>query len=140
MLDKNVIPDLKDIGSFIGDESLSNFNRLDIFLNRNYELTKEIKFPFGNDYGWAYKYSVKGKLLCYLFFEKGSFTVTITIGKNEVPKLNKSLPDFLPKTKELWSNRYPCGEGGWIHYRVLNENELTDIQSLIAIKKKPSRS
>lgn len=44
---------------------------------------------------------------------------------------------MLPKTKELWENRYPCGNGGWVHYRVENDNELFDIQKFICIKKKP---
>lgn len=45
--------------------------------------------------------------------------------------------NMLPKTKELWENRYPCGNGGWVHYRVENDNELFDIQKFICIKKKP---
>jgi len=44
---------------------------------------------------------------------------------------------LLPKTKRLWENRYECGEGGWLHYRILTRKELDDIIKLIKIKKKP---
>lgn len=79
-------------------------------------------------------------MLCYVFFEKDAFTVTITIGKGDLPKLEKELPQMLPRTKEFWESRYPCGDGGWIHYQVLNDDELQDIKKLISIKKKPKTS
>jgi hypothetical protein len=61
------------------------------------------------------------------------------LGKNELPKLNAKLNSFCQKTKELWKNRYPCGEGGWVHYRVLNAQELGDVKELIKIKKNPAK-
>lgn len=53
------------------------------YLNTHYQLVKEIRFPFGNSYGWGYKYSHKSSHLCYAFFEKGAFTVTIQIGDKQ---------------------------------------------------------
>jgi len=53
--------------------------------------------------------------------------------------LESNLSSLSQKTRELWEDRYPCGErGGWIHYRVLTDDELTDVIKLLAIKKKPS--
>jgi hypothetical protein len=86
---------------------------------------------------WGYKYTHGNKHLCYLFFERGGFTIMIQIGKNELKKLYDGLDLMLPKTRQLWENRYPCGEGGWLHYRVETGNELNDVKKLIAIKKKP---
>ena len=52
--------------------------------------------------------------------------------------LDKSvIPDEV--TMDLWKNRYPCGEcGGWVHFRILTDDELIDVIKLLAIKKKPS--
>lgn len=136
-LDKNKLPSPNEIKERLGDKAYERLKILDSFLNYNYDIVRELKFPFGNGYGWGYKYAVKSKLLCYVFFEKDSFTVTITIGKNEVNRLMKALPSMLPKTQELWAARYPCGEGGWIHYSVTEQNEIADIEKLIGIKKKP---
>jgi len=72
-----------------------------------------------------------------VLFEKGAFTITIQLGKNQLPKLHEKLSAFSPKTNELWKNRYPCGEGGWIHYRVLDQEDLNEIKELIIIKRKP---
>ncbi|QUH30597.1 DUF3788 domain-containing protein [Vallitalea guaymasensis] len=137
LLDKNNQPTINQIYDTIGDNGITLLQELEQFLSNNYDIISELKFPFGNNYGWGTKYSHKSKHLCYVFYEKEAFTVTIQIGKNELPKLLEKLPDMLPKTNDLWENRYPCGSGGWIHYRVLNKTELNDIKELIKIKKRP---
>lgn len=137
MLIKDVVPTINDIHETMGNESVLYFKELQEFLDSSYELNTELRFPFGKNYGWGYKYSHKNKHICYVFFEKDAFTVMIQIGKNELSKLYNKLGDLSPKTNEIWEHRYPCGEGGWLHYRVLNKEDLEDIKSLIIIKKNP---
>ena len=137
MLCKEIQPSLADMYDVIGEEGSELLLELDEFLRQNYAMVSEIRFPFGNNYGWGIKYSHGAKHLCYVFPERCSFTVMIQIGKNELNKFYKKLDSFIPKTKELWEHRYPCGEGGWLHYRVFNRQEIEDIKELIKIKKKP---
>lgn len=139
LLDKNSEPDFEKIERLLGPDAALRLNKLETFLQSNYDLKRELKFPFGDNYGWGYQYKHKSKLLCYVFFEKDAFTVTISIGKNELQGLQNAFSSLLPKTKELWENRYPCGDGGWVHYRVESDQELSDIFKLICIKKKPIR-
>ncbi|MDN3956334.1 DUF3788 family protein [Sporolactobacillus laevolacticus] len=139
LLDKNIAPSFSEISDLLGEKAIKRLDEFEGYLNSHYDLVRALKFPFGNNYGWGYKYSHKSKMLCYLFFEKGSFTITITIGKPELKKLYQELERMLPKTQILWENRYPCGEGGWIHYPVENDIELQDIKKLIYIKKKPKQ-
>jgi len=139
LLDKSIMPDDTTIQEYLGRQS---HERLIIFENRlkaNYQLVRELKFPFGKNYGWGYKYNHKLSHLCYVFFEKDAFTVMLQIGDKQVPLLESCLLLLLQKTQDLWKNRYSCGEhGGWIHYRVLADDELTDVTKLLAIRKKPS--
>ena len=138
LLDKNAMPDEATIQEYLG---MHSHERLIIFENRlkaSYQLVRELKFPFGNDYGWGYKYSHKSSHLCYTFFEKGAFTVMLQIGDKQVPLLESHLSSLLQKTQDLWNDRYPCGErGGWVHYRVMTDEELSDVLKLLVIKKKP---
>lgn len=30
--------------------------------------------------------------------------------------------------------KYPCGSGGWIHYRITNKEHLDDIMKLLELK------
>jgi hypothetical protein len=137
MLDKTVIPSEKEIEEYLGTTSVQLLCLFEEELEKRYELSKEKIFPFGNNYGWCYKYSYKSKHLCHLFFEKGAFTVLLQISGKDREKLGTVLENFLPKSKELWEHRYPCGDGGWMHYRVMNEAEVNDIIRFIEIKKKP---
>lgn len=137
MLDKNSKPADTQIQEYLGNLSYGRLTAMEEYLNTHYQLVKEIRFPFGNSYGWGYKYSHKSSHLCYAFFEKGAFTVTIQIGDKQARLVEDVLPSLLPKTRELWENRYPCGEhGGWLHYRVLVDEELTDLFKLLNIRKK----
>lgn len=137
LLDKNASPSEDFIRKYLGTESYHNLLEFEKYLNAHYDLKKEIKFPFGNSYGWGYKYSHKSSHLCYAFFELGAFTITLQLGDPCVSAVNRILPTLSAKANELWKNRYHCGkQGGWIHYRVISADELNDIFPLIAAKKK----
>ena len=139
LLDKSVMPDEAAIQEYLGLQSHERFTIFENRLKANYQLVRELKFPFGNNYGWGYKYSHKASHLCYVFFEKDAFTVMLQIGDKQVPLLESHLSSLLQKTQDLWRDRYPCGErGGWIYYRVLADDELADVIKLLAVKKKPS--
>lgn len=135
MLNKSISPAHAEIEKHMGQKSLQRLMKLNDLLISRYTCTAELKFPFGNDYGWGYKYACAGKLLCYFFFEQDAFTVTITIGKSELPRLYRELDSFSEKAKAHWENRYVCGDGGWIHYRVLSDPDIHDIEKFIKIKK-----
>lgn len=139
LLNKSTKPDERTIREHLGDESYKRLADMEKHLHKGYQLSRELKIPFGNSYGWGYKYSHKSSHLCYAFFEKGSFTIMLQIGDKQVPILESQLSSLLQKTQDLWENRYPCGErGGWIHYGVLTDDEMTDVIKLLAIRKKPS--
>lgn len=38
------------------------------------------------------------------------------------------------ETKQIVDDKYPCNNGGWIHYRVLTEAHLGDIKILLSEK------
>ena len=138
LLNKEVVPTEDDIAEYLGEKSFKRLCNMEKILKEQYELQRELKFPFGNSYGWGYKYSHRSTHLCYVFFEKDAFTVMIQIGDGKVKELESMLPLLLPKARELWKNRYPCGKsGGWIHYRVLNNEELNDVIKLINVRKMP---
>ena len=37
-------------------------------------------------------------------------------------------------SQEVIDNKYPCSDGGWIHYRVVTQEQFEDIQKLLEIK------
>ena len=64
----------------------------------------------------------------------------LQIGDARVPLMKESLSSWSEKARTLWENRYPCGEeGGWIRYRILEQEEIEEIIRLIMIKKAPPK-
>lgn len=138
LLDKNDKPAPEQVKEYLGGESFRRLLSLEEYLGTHYHLSKETRFPFGNSYGWGYKYSHKSTHLCYVFFEKEAFTVTIQIGDKQTQLIDEMMSSLSFKARELWENRYPCGgNGGWVHYRVLSDEELSDIYKLIYARKRP---
>lgn len=138
MLDKNNKPTLSQIKEHLGEDSYILLCTFENKLLEQYHLSKEIRFPFGNNYGWGYKFSHNSVHLCYAFFEQGAFTVTVQVGDKQVSKVEEIMNSLSPKAKELWANRYPCGEnGGWIHFRALCNTDLIDILKFVNAKKSP---
>lgn len=47
----------------------------------------------------------------------------------------EAIYDELDKyTQEHIDNKYPCGDGGWIHYRVTCKEYYEDIKKLLSVK------
>jgi hypothetical protein len=140
MLDKGSEPVLDQIKEHMGSESFERLSLLEGYLQAHYHLSKELRFPFGSGYGWGYKYGHRSTHLCYAFFEKGAFTVTVQIGDGQARSAEDTVCGLSLKAQELWAGRYPCGNsGGWVHYRVLSDEELDDVYALIGVKKTPVR-
>ena len=140
LANKGTAPNRETVNHFIGEESINRLSLFEKILQEEYDLTCELKFPFGKSYGWAYRYTHKKTLLLYVFFEKNGFCCTLSINDNGAENVAKIISTMLPRTKELWQNRYPCGkEGGWVHYSVVNNEELKDIIRLVSCKVKPKK-
>ncbi len=137
MLDKNKIPTENEIFEFIGNDAKNILEQFEEVFDKQYDMQKVIKFPFGNNYGWGYKYSHKTMHLCYIFFESGEIDVMMQLSSKDKEKLNEFMNEGLAITKELWKNKYPCNDGGWINYRPKTKEDVEEIMRLLAFKKRP---
>ena len=136
LTDKAAEPSLSDIRQLLGPAASLRLDQLESWLRSRYDINRALRFPFGASYGWGYKYSHKQAHLCYVFFERGAFTVTLQIGDARVPALTAALPTLQPATQQLWEHRYPCGtQGGWVHLQVHSDADLKDAQILIDTRK-----
>lgn len=125
---------------FVGDEAWERLIRFEELLRERYDLSREMKFPFGNEYGWGFRYSHKKSLLLYVFFEEGGFCCTISISDAGAPAVEAMLDGLLPEIQAVWINRYACGAaGGWLNRSVERDDELPDLVRLVGVKVKPQK-
>ncbi|GHT98943.1 hypothetical protein FACS1894142_5930 [Spirochaetia bacterium] len=138
MLNKQIVPTEDEIREYIGEKSIENMNSIINAIGKIFKINIELKFPYGNNYGWGYRIgNEKNKFLFNIFFERGSINVMLRTEiktEKEIEKHN----ELTEEGKEYWKNRYPCGNegGGWIHYRVKNKKNLKDIGIFLSIKTK----
>ena len=99
MLDKNNVPNEDDIKNHIGEKSVGYIEIIKKSLEKIFDINMELKFPFGNNYGWGYKVSNKSKHLFYIFFEKNSISIMLQIKKIVNEKKWNNIVNYLKKVK-----------------------------------------
>ena len=130
MLNKQEVPTFDDMLNYCG-ESRELWIALEKYLEDELNASNLIRFPYGKNYGWSKKYYVKSKHICDVFAENGAFTAFFRLKNVAMENIDNNLSDY---TKEIWKNKYPCGDGGWIRYRVLKAEHLEDLKKLLCIK------
>lgn len=132
MLDKLHKPTFEEFQSHCGD--LGNLLvEMDCFLSNELNCDQLLRFPYGNSYGWGNKYYIKSTHICDLFAEKNAFTIMLRLTNLQFRSHYDEMSNY---TKNSIDGKYPCGEGGWIHYRVLREEHVEDIKKLLHLKVK----
>lgn len=130
MLNKQEEPTRENMALYCGNMA-EEFQNLNIWLAERGQTSQKITFPYGNNYGWAITHRKGQKLICQIFPEKEAFTVMLRLS-------NKQFADIYDKmeveTKKLIDHKYPCNDGGWIHFRIQYQLQIQDIHILLAVK------
>lgn len=137
-MNDEIVPDEEQIAEILGKTALKRWNDIREFLRTNYDFPPELSF-YGKKYGWSFRYRRKGKTLCTLFPEEKSFTVLVTLGRQEIEKVGKTLAEFNEDTRGLFQNAHQYHDGKWLFKRIRNLSDLKDVKTLITIKKRPGR-
>lgn len=130
MLDKRQTPAMADMTAWCGENG-ERFAALNEYLTQMYGTEASIVFPYGNNYGWGVAHRIKRKLVCNVFAENGAFSVMVRLSDRQIAVV---YPELQPYAQRYIDGKYPCGDGGWIHYRVSGEAHLVDIRAILDAK------
>ena len=130
MLNKENQPTFEEMICYSG-ESGKLWMKLNERLVSEFALDKLIRFPYGNDYGWGVKYSRKSKHICDIFAERDAFCALFQVSDRAMDSVYGGLSDY---AKTIWADKSPCKGGGWIEFRVLNVEQLADLEKIIRAK------
>ena len=120
MLNKQASPTMEEMTEFCG-KNAERFSLLNEWLTSTFNTDQKVVFPYGNNYGWGVAHKKKNKLICNVFAEDNAFTVMMRLSDKQY-------------TQEYIDNKYSCGDGGWIHYRVICKENFYDIKVLLSVK------
>lgn len=135
MLNKQEQPTFENLIAYCGDSG-GQWLALENYLQTEFDASKLIRFPYGKDYGWGVKYSRKNKHICDIFAENGAFTVFFQISSAAIDSMYSDMDEY---AKGIWKDKYPCSSGGWVHFRVLNNEQLESVKKIIQAKMAPRR-
>ena len=130
MLNKQEIPTFDDMLRYCA-ESGALWTELETYLQDEFNASNLIRFPYGKNYGWSKKYYIKNKHICDVFAENGAFTVFFKMAGHAMKHIYDDVSDY---AQAGLGDTYPCGEGGWLRFRVLEREHLTDLKKLLRIK------
>lgn len=130
MLNKQEEPSIADMTAYCG-KTAELFTLINGWLSKTYGTVQVIVFPYGNQYGWCVAHRKKKKLICNIFAENNAFTVMMRLSDKQFA----SVYDQVGKNaQDSIATRYPCSDGGWIHYRITDKKHIYDLQKLLAVK------
>lgn len=130
MLDKTITPTMADMTAYCADRA-SLFTALNEWLSAECATTQKIVFPYGKRYGWGVAHHRKNNLICNIFPETNAFCVMLRLTNAQWAEVFEKAQ---PSMREAIEGRYPCGDGGWVHYRVTGEADFADIQKALALR------
>lgn len=130
MLNKQVVPTVEEMTAYCG-ENAELFTQLNKWLSNEFFTEQKIVFPYGNRYGWGIAHRKKQKLLCNIFAEDNAFTVMVRLSHVQFESIYGNMQKY---TQKYIDDKYSCGDGGWIHYRVTCKEHLDDIKKILAVK------
>ena len=130
LLNKDKRPTHDELASYCG-KNAELFTSLHTFLSGELDTISEIRFPYGKEYGWSICHRKGKKFICDIFAENGSFTVMVRCSTQQYESIYDNVQDYM---KNYIDHKYPCGDGGWIQYSVINSEHLDDIKKLLIVK------
>lgn len=130
MLNKETEPTQEEMAAYCGEQA-EYFAAVNSRLEAAFQTQPKVVFPYGSHYGWGIGHYKRKKLICNLFPEREAFTVMIRLTNAQYAKVYDAVSEH---TRRCIDEKYPCGDGGWLHYRVAGPEQYEDIIKLLEVK------
>ncbi len=102
------------------------------FVREQYPVQEDFKYLYGKNYGWALRFRVKGKLLVSLYPTQGGFTTQVNLSSDAVEQAQRMR--MSKNVRQAMARARPYPEGRWLFIPVESENDVRDIQRLLALR------
>ena len=129
--DKNRKPTDAEVAEAIGP-MLPCWDALIETIRDTYPSQEDFKYLYGQSYGWALRFRIRGKLLTNMYPTRNGFTVQVNLSpaavdKAELMSLGESVRGAIAS-----ATAYP--EGKWLFVPVRTDDDVRDIHQLLALR------
>ena len=130
-------PDLAIIDLRIGNDSGISLIEL---IEQRYPDVFEPEWLFGGKkHGWSLRYK-KSRSFCTLIPEKNRCELLIVFGAKEREKAEAIKGELAPYTRKEYDDAKTYHDGKWLYLTIDSEDVVSDVVSLLALKRKPKRT
>lgn len=132
-VDKERQPRMREIVASIGAKR-KLWERLARFIAENYRIKSDFAF-YGKNYGWALRLRKEGKALLSVYPGKGAFTIQIVLA----PALAEQASSLQlgKNVRKVLESAHEFPEGRWLFIRAESEQDVRDVEQLLALKARP---
>jgi hypothetical protein len=116
---------------------LPAWNDLIQYIRTNYPSDEDLKFMYGKNYGWAWRFRIRGKLLTSVYPTHEGFTVQINLSPHTVEKAQHM--ELGNNVQGAIARVFPHPEGCWVFVPVGLADDIGDIHKLLALRVESKR-
>jgi hypothetical protein len=131
--DKTQTPGLDEVWPIIGARRMA-WEALAGYMARTFGGQADWKF-YGKNYGWALSFRKGSRALLALYPGQAGFTAQLIVGPGQLEKA-LSLP-LGEHVRRILEEAHPYPEGRWLFIPVETDQDVQDIQQLLATKSRP---
>lgn len=102
-----------------------------------YRCEEDWRFLYGKAYGWGLRFRGKGQLLTNLYPAEGGFVVQINLSPVGVEQARATATGAAVHAAIERAKPYP--EGRWLFIRVAADDDLRDVEALLALRAQEKR-
>ncbi len=106
-------------------------------IREQYPAQADFKFLYGQNYGWAWRFRIKGQLLTSLYPAQGCFKAQVNLSPEAV-EATRDMP-LGDNARRAVDGAHPYPEGRWIFIPVESERDLDDVRRLLALRAESKR-
>ena len=136
MLEK--IPTNEDLIALLGQSRFDVWAGIQNLIEANYDMDK-LWNNGGKRWTYEYKYRRGGKTLCALYAKENVFGLMVIFGKDEREKVEALRADLSPETQHIYDQATTYHDGKWVMFELTDTTLFSDMQKLLAIKRKPNK-
>ncbi len=126
------------LNALLPDKTLRIWNELTAGIDLLYDVDRLWDKGFG-PWEIEYKYRRGGKTLCTLYAKKDAAELLITYGKAEREKFEDIQDSFSPSILAIYNAAEVLHDGKWLWFPLDENLLLSDVTSMLKIKRRPNR-
>lgn len=102
------------------------------FIRETYPVQEDLKFLYGKNYGWAWRFRVKTQVVTSLYPTQGGFTAQVNLSPAAIEQAQSM--GLGENIQQAIARAHPYPEGRWLFIPVESEADMQDIQRLLALR------